>query len=98
MVKIQLVLSQERALTHVKGNPMLIYDKNKTFMCHLKKEFNEVVHPRLERMIREHGVLGLKGYFHAIVAQSPESVKKDQSSELVKMEINIENILPREAW
>ena len=76
---------------------MVIYDKDRSFTFRLKKEFNQAVHPRLEKMIREKGVDGVKGYFHAIKVPSANA-KKENSKMLVKMEINIENILPREAW
>ena len=61
------------------------------------KEFNEAVHPRLEKIIIEKGVDGLKGFFHAIKV-SLATEKKGNSKRLAKMEINIENILMREAW
>ena len=73
---------------------MVIYDKDRSFLCVLWKEFNESVHPRLEKMIMEKGVDGLKGFFHAI--KLPSVTEKNKN--LVKMEINVENILPREAW
>ena len=74
---------------------MEIYDKDHSFTFVLMKEFNEAVHPRLEKMIIEKGVDGVKGFFHAIKVQSAIENKEKR---LVKMEINIENILPREAW
>lgn len=79
---------------------MVIYDKDRTFTFNLEKKFNEAVHQRLEQMINERGVDGLKGYFHAIVppSQASEVNRKVDSQGLVKVEINIENILPREAW
>ena len=72
---------------------MMIYDKDRTFSFLLKKEFNKAVFPKLERRIMEQGVEGLKGFFHAIVPPSPTA-----TDGLVKVEINLENILPRQGW
>ena len=79
---------------------MMIYDKERTFSFLLKKEFNKAVFPKLERRIMEQGVEGLKGFFHAIVPPSQTSVGKQEVNHegLVKVEINLENILPRQAW
>ena len=95
MVKIQLGLDSKREPILVER--MVIYDKDHSFLFVLKKELNETVHPRLEKIIIEKGVDGLKGFFHAIIVPSAIE-KKETSKSLVKMEINIENILPREAW
>ena len=73
---------------------MVIYDKDRSFLYVLLKKFNEAVHSRLEKMIMEKGVDGLKGFFHAIKVPSVT----EKNGNLVKMEINVENILPREAW
>ena len=78
----------------MRGEQMVIYDKDRSFTFILLKEFNEAVHPRLEKIIIEKGVDGLKGFFHAI--KVPSVTEKNEN--LVKMEINVENILPREAW
>ena len=59
----------------------------------LLKELNPEVYPRLEKMITERGVWGLKGYFQAI--RSEESGESDKD---VRVEIDIENILPRQDW
>ena len=95
VVKIQLGLDSKREPILVER--MVIYDKDHSFLFVLKKELNEAVHPRLEKIIIEKGVDGLKGFFHAIIVPSAIE-KKETSKSLVKMEINIENILPREAW
>ena len=93
MVKIQLNLNAKRM--PIKGNPIMIYDKERTFSFLLKKEFNKAVFPELERIIMERGVEGLKGFFHAIVPPASTSANQDG---LVKVEINLENILPRQTW
>ena len=95
VVKIQLSLDSRRK--PVRGEQMVIYDKDRSFTFILLKEFNEAVHPRLEKIIIEKGVDGLKGFFHAIKV-SLATEKKGNSKRLAKMEINIENILMREAW
>ena len=79
---------------------MMIYDKERTFSFLLKKEFNKAVFSKLERIIIERGVEGLKGFFHAIVPPAPTSVGEQEVNHggLVKVEINLENILPRQAW
>ena len=74
---------------------MMIYDKERTFSFLLKKEFNKAAFPKLERIIMERGVEGLKGFFHAIVPPASTSANQDG---LVKVEINLENILPRQTW
>ena len=98
VVKIQLSLDSERE--PIRGERMVIFDQNKTFSFLLEKKFNEAVHPKLEKMIMEQGAEGLRGFFHAIVPPSPASAgnREVNSKSLVKIEINIENILPREAW
>ena len=72
----------------------MVYDQERSFYLYLRKEFNPEVYPRLERLITERGVWGLKGYFQAI--RSPE--ESEQTDKTVKVEINIENILPRQDW
>merc|ERR1711990_379437 len=90
VVKIQLNCSP--SWKPVSGADMMVYDRERSFSFFLQKEFNPEVYPRLERMITERGVWGLKGYFQAI--RSPEEAGVE-SGKTVKVEINIENILPR---
>ena len=70
----------------------MVYDQERSFSFFLLKAYNPEVYPRLEKMITERGVWGLKGYFQAI--RSTEDSGQDE----VKVEINIENILPRQDW
>ena len=74
------------------GAPMVVYDKDHTFFATLDQEYNKQVHPRLEKVIIEQGVMGVKGYFHVIVF--PEKMK---TNGLIKVELN-EKILPRQPW
>ena len=92
MVKIQLNCSP--SWKPVPGADMMVYDRERSFSFFLQKEFNPEVYPRLERMITERGVWGLKGYFQAIRSHE-ESGGSDKT---VKVEINIENLLPRQDW
>ena len=78
------------------GGDMMIYDKDRSFSFHLEKRFNEEVHSRLEKIIIDRGVDGLKGFFHAINIR--EKVDKTDQTELFKIEINVDKILPRQAW
>ena len=71
----------------------MVYDQERSFSMFLLKELNPEVYPRLEKMITERGVWGLKGYFQAI--RSSESGGSDKT---VMVEIDIENILPRQDW
>ena len=73
---------------------MMVYDQERSFSFFLLKAYNPEVYPRLEKMITERGVWGLKGYFQAI--RAPE--ESGQTDKTVKVEINIENILPRQDW
>ena len=95
VVKIQLnVTTAPEAWDVVHGGGMMVYDQERRFYFYLRKEFNPEVYPRLEKLITERGVWGLKGYFQAI--RSPE--ESGQTGKTVKVEINIENILPRQDW
>jgi len=85
VVKIQLCLTDMKPKM---GGSMMIYNKDRTVFCLLEKKFNDLVHTKLEKLIIDQGVGGLKGYFHAILTKEG----------LSKMEINTENILPRECW
>jgi len=90
VVKIQLQLLPAGRRRPVIGGPMMVYNKDKTLYYLLERKSNEDVHPRLEKLIMNQGVDGLKGYFHAIL--SPTKVNS------TKININVENILPRESW
>ena len=72
---------------------MMVYDEEPTFHSMLTKELNPEVYSRLQKLITEKGFKGLKGYFKAI--KSPEESGQPGT---VKMEIDIENILPRQNW
>ena len=74
---------------------MMVYDRERSFSFNLQKELNPEVYPRLHKIITERGVWGLKGYFQAIRSPEEEGV---ESGKTVKVEINIENILPRQDW
>ena len=69
---------------------MLVYDKERTFSLLLKRESNEEVHSKLEKVICQAGVWGLKGYFHAQISPAREAASTEA---VLKMEINIDNIL-----
>ena len=71
----------------------MVYDRERSFRLYLNKELNPDVFPRLQKLITERGVWGLKGYFQAI--KSPEESGQPGT---VKLEIDIENILPRQNW
>ena len=73
---------------------MMVYDRERSFSFNLQKELNPEVYPRLHKIITERGVWGLKGYFQAI--KSP--AESGTSDNTVKVEIDIENILPRQDW
>ena len=73
---------------------MMVYDRERSFSFNLQKELNPEVYPRLQKIITERGVWGLKGYFQAI--KSP--AESGTSDKTVKVEIDIENILPRQDW
>ena len=77
---------------------MMVYDRERSFSFNLQKELNPEVYPRLHKIITERGVWGLKGYFQAI--RSPEERGQTEGGRQtdVKVEINIENILPRQDW
>ena len=72
----------------------MVYDRERSFSFNLQKELNPEVYPRLHKIITERGVWGLKGYFQAI--RSHED--RGGSGKTVKVDINIENILPRQDW
>ena len=72
---------------------MMVYDQQRSFSFRLSQKSNPEAYPRLEKMITERGVWGLKGYFQAI--RSEESGESDTA---VRVEIDIENILPRQDW
>ena len=72
----------------------MVYDRERSFRLYLNKELNPDVFPRLQKLITERGVWGLKGYFQAI--KSP--AESGTSDNTVKVEIDIENILPRQDW
>ena len=72
----------------------MVYDRERSFRLYLHKELNPDVFPRLQKLITERGFMGLKGYFQAI--KSPE--ESGQTDKTVKVEINIDNMLPRQDW
>ena len=72
----------------------MVYDRERSFRLYLNKELNPDVFPRLQKLITERGVWGLKGYFQAIGSHEA----RGGSGKTVKVEINIENILPRQDW
>ena len=53
---------------------MLVYDKKRTFECFLDYDKNPTVYTRLEKIIREKGILGLKAYFAAELKSRDELV------------------------
>ena len=71
----------------------MVYDRERSFRLYLNKELNPDVFPRLQKLITERGVWGLKGYFQAI-----KSAEESGQPGTVKLEIDIENILPRQNW
>jgi len=71
------------------GNaPLMIYNKDKSFLCQMGKEKNEKEYAELVDIIKSHGFKGLKGYFHAVLGK--------ESSKTIK--INIKRILPSQPW
>ena len=92
VLKIQLECSL--AWKPIPGGNMMVYDRERSFSFNLQKELNPEVYPRLQKIITERGVWGLKGYFQAI--KSP--AESGTSDNTVKVEIDIENILPRQDW
>ena len=83
----------QRSFLVIKGSPLWIYNKDCSFAYTLAKEDNELVYSKLVKMITDQGVDGRKGFFHVIVP------KKHEGKEgMIKLKINAENILPREAW
>jgi len=67
---------------------MLIYNRDKSFLIHVKKEKNEKAYTELVDIIRSRGFQKMKGYFHAILC--------DESSKTVR--INTKRILPLQPW
>ncbi|TFK66403.1 hypothetical protein BDN72DRAFT_800035 [Pluteus cervinus] len=64
IIKIQVPVGGNGLDSH-----MLVYDKKRSFICTLWKMDNMVSYPIMEKLIKEKGPGGLKGYFRAEVVE-----------------------------
>lgn len=53
---------------------MLVYNKKRTFECFLNQDKNPVTYTRIERIINEKGINGVKAYFAAELRSKDELV------------------------
>ncbi|KIM24497.1 hypothetical protein M408DRAFT_232258 [Serendipita vermifera MAFF 305830] len=57
---------------------MAVYNKSKEFTCQLDSNGQEEEYSRLEKIIREKGMMGLKGYFMAEIGEDTIKIKASE--------------------
>jgi len=76
-------------------DPLLIYNRDRSFIGNLHREKQEEIFDSLVRAIREKGYKGMKGFFYAIYVGNDSS---GDSGTTKTMKINPVNILPLMNW
>ena len=89
--KVQPSLVKGEQLDETK--PMMIYNKDKSFMGYIPKKGNKEVHQALIKAVREHGWRGIKAYFYVII----KTLSPGNNNDSV-IKINPTRVLPVEAW
>jgi len=98
VVKVQRALGEPILGSDGSGDPMFVYNRDRSLCGHLYREGAEEVYDLLLKSIKKEGFKGMKGFYYAIYTGDDKKGSIIGSKPSVEIKINAVRMLPLEKW